>query len=128
MGAGVGDTLGNTVLRDHMKSVLLTGDDLFKSQTLSAEIRVKHLDALYNFLWSQVSEDEFGQVHDVYKVKLTEGFKYNVGGDSVTLPAVDSYLLDELRVIAPRLELKKLLPCMARVMVDQLSALDVSTK
>jgi hypothetical protein len=119
---GVGNELGDTNLGQHMKSVLLTNNDLFKSQTLSYEIKVKHVDALYNFLWSQVSDDEFAHVNDIYKVKLTESF--TSGGK--TYSAVDPYVLSQLTQVSPRLELKKLLDFMGRLIVEQLSGTNVA--
>jgi hypothetical protein len=124
---GIGNRLGDTNLANHVRSVLLTDDDLFTSKTLCGEVKVKHVDALYNFLWSQLSDDDFAQVQVVYKRKLTEGFVGDKLGETrQTHPAVDPRLLDELRMLAPRLGLKQLVPCMARLMVDQLGGTNVS--
>eukprot|EP00750_Incisomonas_marina_P010789 INCI16307.8.p1 GENE.INCI16307.8~~INCI16307.8.p1 ORF type:complete len:4556 (+),score=887.02 INCI16307.8:48-13670(+) len=123
---GMGKQLGNTNLANHMKSVLLTNDNLFKSKTLCSEVKVKHVDALYNFLWSQVSDDDFAQVQDAYKVKLTEGFVDDTGKKRQSHGPVDPRILDELRMLAPRLELKSLVECMARLMEEQLSGTNVS--
>ena len=116
-----GTTLGDTIINGHMRSVLLTNNDLFKSQTLNAEVKVKHVDGLYKFLWSQLSEDEFAQVNAVYKVKLSEEFSHSDGKQTKNFPAVDQMQLDELRMLAPRLDLKTVLDCMGQLAVEQLA-------
>jgi len=124
--AGMGKKLGNTNLADHMKSMLVTDEDLFKSKALCNDVKVKHVDALYNFLWSQVSEDEFAQVNAIYKVKLTDSFVDDTGKARQSQPAVSEHVLEQLRMAAPDLELKKLTACMGRLMVQELSGSHIS--
>ena len=123
---GMGTELGDTNLTNHMKSVLLTDDALFKSKTLGSEVKVKHVDALFNFLWSQVSDDDFAQVHASYRHKLTDAFVDDSGKKSKTVAAVDPHVLRELEMLAPRLDLKALLQCMGRLMTEELSGSHVS--
>jgi hypothetical protein len=120
---GMGAQLGNVNLRDHMKAVLVTQEELFKSQTLCSEVKVKHIDALYNFLWAQVSTDDFAQVKNIYKIKLDNGFIDQHGNSH---EPVKPRVLDELRALAPRLQLKKLVSFMGNFLSTELS-LSMST-
>ncbi len=115
---GMGAQLGATNLNRHVKSVLLTEEDLFKSKSLCSEVKVWHVDSLYDFLWAQVSTDDFPQVLEMYKVKLNDGF---VDAHGKSHRPADARALEELRAVAPRLELKALVLCMSRLMKDQLS-------
>ena len=101
--------VGNMTLGSYVKSVLLlSGEEFGWSNAISNQVQLKHIEALYLLLRSQVSGDLFSSVHKKYKVEL------------------ETNLINELNINIQYLDLNILLPCLREFIISQLAEEHIS--